>query len=65
MRKKTTAILLCVFLGGVGGHRFYLGYTLFGIIQLFTGVGFAIWAIIDLVRIVQGNMLDYDGNELV
>ena len=65
MRKKTTAILLCVFLGGVGGHRFYLGYTLFGIIQLFTGGGFAIWAIIDLVRIIQGNMLDYDGNELV
>ena len=65
MKSKTTAILLCVFLGGIGGHRFYLGYTLYGIIQLCTGGGLMIWAIIDLVRLAQGNLLDYDGNELV
>jgi TM2 domain-containing membrane protein YozV len=34
MRNKTTAILLCFFLGGIGGHKFYLGQTGMGIAYL-------------------------------
>ena len=33
MKSKLTAILLCFFLGSLGIHRFYLGYTIIGVIQ--------------------------------
>jgi len=32
---RTTAILLALFLGGVGGHKFYLGQVGAGILYLF------------------------------
>lgn len=32
--KKTVAGILAIFLGGLGAHKFYLGYTTPGIIQL-------------------------------
>ena len=64
-KSKTTAILLCLFLGGIGVHRFYLGYTLFGVIQLLTLGGLGIWALIDLVRIITGDIKDSQGNDLV
>ena len=64
-KSKTTALLLCLFLGGIGVHRFYLGYTLFGVIQLLTlGVG-GIWTLIDLVRLITGDIKDSQGNDLV
>lgn len=50
------AALLCIFLGGLGIHRFYLGYTTIGIIQLLTGGGCGIWVIIDLIRILTGDL---------
>ncbi|MBS1255419.1 MAG: hypothetical protein MAG581_01220 [Deltaproteobacteria bacterium] len=65
MKSKLTAILLCFFLGGFGIHRFYLGYTLIGVIQLLTLGGFIIWAIVDLIRLIIGSLKDSDGNDLV
>ena len=65
MKSKITAILLCFFLGGLGIHRFYLGYTLIGVIQLLTFGGFLIWAIIDLIRLIIGSLKDSEGNDLV
>lgn len=50
------AALLCLFLGGLGAHRFYLGYTTIGIIQLLTGGGCGIWVLIDLIRILTGDL---------
>ena len=64
MKSKLTAILLCFFLGGLGIHRFYLGYTLIGIIQLLTFGGFLIWAILDLIRLIIVSLKDSEGNEL-
>lgn len=50
------AAILCFFLGGLGIHRFYLGYTTVGLIQLFTAGGCGIWALIDFVRILTGDL---------
>ena len=64
IKSKLTAILLCFFLGGLGIHRFYLGYTLIGLIQLLTFGGFLIWAIIDFIRLIIGSLKDSEGNDL-
>ena len=63
MKSKLTAILLCFFLGSLGIHRFYLGYTLIGVIQLLTGE-FIIWAIVDLIMLIIGLLKDSEGNDL-
>lgn len=52
----TTALILCIFLGGLGVHRFYMGYTWQGIVQLLTGGGCGVWALIDLIRIITGDL---------
>ena len=64
MNSKLTAILLCFFLGSLGIHRFYLGYTLIGVIQLLTFGGLLIWVIVDLIRLIIGSLKDYEDNDL-
>ena len=64
MKSKLTAILLCFFLGSLGIHRFYLGYTLIGVIQLLTFGGFIIWAIVELIMLIIGSLKDSEGNDL-
>jgi len=64
MKSKFTAILLCFFLGSLGIHRFYLGYTLIGVIQLLTFGGFIIWAIVDLIMLIIGSLKNSEGNDL-
>lgn len=55
-KSQLTATLLCFFLGGLGIHRFYLGYTWQGIVQLLTLGGLGIWALIDFIRILTGSL---------
>ena len=50
------AFILCVFLGVLGIHRFYLGYPLIGVLQILTLGGFGIWILIDLIRIITGDL---------
>ena len=50
------AFILCFFLGGLGIHRFYLGYPLIGLLQILTLGGFGIWILIDLIRIITGDL---------
>jgi TM2 domain-containing membrane protein YozV len=60
-KSQLVALLLCLFLGYLGIHRFYLGYTGAGIIQLLTGGGCGIWAFIDLIRIITGDLKPKNG----
>ena len=64
MKSKLSAILLCLFLGSLGIQRFYLGYTLIGVIQLLTFGGVLSWAIVDFIRLITGSLKDSEGNEL-
>lgn len=56
------ALLLCFFLGGIGIHRFYLGYTWQGVVQLLTLGGFGIWTLIDFIRIIIRDLQPKDGS---
>ena len=57
-----TTLLLCIFLGGIGVHRFYAGKIGTGILQLLTVGGCGIWTLIDLIMIIMGKFTDKDGN---
>ena len=54
MKLKLTTILLCFFLGSLGIHRFYLGYTLIAVIQLLNFGGFLIWVNQAYHRLIEG-----------
>lgn len=58
-------LLLCLLTGALGIHRFYTGHIGIGIIQLLTGGGCGIWALIDLVMIVTGKFKDSEGRLVV
>lgn len=57
-KSRVVAIILCLFLGVLGIHRFYMGDTWQGVVQLLTGGGFAIWFFIDLIRLICGGFPD-------
>ena len=56
-----TTMLLCLFLGGIGVHRFYVGRTGSGIAMIFTLGGLGIWVLIDFIIILCGNFKDGEG----
>ena len=55
-------LILCIFFGVIGAHRFYVGKTGTGILQFFTAGGYLIWTFIDLVHILTGKFTDSEGN---
>ena len=57
-------LLLCLFLGGIGVHWFYVGKVGTGILQLITLGGCGIWTLIDLIMIITGSFTDKDGNKI-
>jgi hypothetical protein len=61
-KSQLIALLLCIFLGWIGIHRFYLGYLWIGIIQLLTAGLLGIWTIIDLIRIIIGDLQPKNGS---
>ena len=75
IKNKLLAGLLALFLGGMGIHRFYLGYIKIGIVQLslwvlgyFTGgITWAIvqiWAVTEAILIFLGKIKDSEGHPL-
>ncbi len=72
-KSKVTAILLCVFLGVFGAHRFYTGKTGSGVAMLLItlltfGLGVivtGIWNTVDFITLITGSFKDVQGNDLV
>ncbi|MCM1220419.1 MAG: TM2 domain-containing protein [Lachnospiraceae bacterium] len=60
-KQKTTALLLCLFTGGLGIHRFYVGKVGTGILWLFTLGCFGIGTLIDFIMICCGSFTDCNG----
>ena len=68
--RKLIAGILGILLGALGVHRFYLGYTTIGIIQIVVtlvtcGWG-ALWGVVEGILILTGNFITKDaaGNQL-
>ena len=64
-KKWQTALLLSLFLGGLGIDRFYLGYGGLGVLKLLTLGGLGVWALIDFILIALNKLPDANGNLLI
>lgn len=69
-KSQTTALLLNIFLGGFGVHRFYLGYTGRGFLYIgllltsfliLPAIALFVLLIIDLINIITGKLKPRDG----
>lgn len=60
-----TSLLLCIFVGSLGIHRFYAGKIGTGILMLITCGGCGIWTLVDLIMIIIGKFTDKDGNAII
>ncbi len=63
-RSRLLALLLCLFLGWFGVHKFYLGKNGMGVLYLFTCGLFAYGWLIDLFIMAFGNPRDKEGFRL-
>jgi hypothetical protein len=62
---RLPVFVLCIFLGWIGLHRFYVGKIGTGILQLVTLGGLTLWTLYDLIVIVFGTFTDADGRKIV
>lgn len=58
------ALFLCLFVGPLGIHRFYVGKIVSGIIMLLTLGSCGIWVLIDLILIAIDKFTDINGQPL-
>ena len=58
------ALLLVLFLGYLGAHRFYVGKVGTAILQIVTLGGFGFWILFDLIMIIMGKFEDSEGKPL-
>ncbi|MGD0810209.1 MAG: TM2 domain-containing protein [Acidimicrobiales bacterium] len=63
-KQKIVAGLLEIFLGGFGAGRWYLGDNGIALAQLLTCGGLGVWALIDGIMMLAGNVRDKQGRPL-
>ncbi len=61
---RLLALLLCVFLGYVGAHRFYVGKVWTGMLWLLTGGILGVGYVSDIVALIMGRFRDHEGLRL-
>ena len=54
-------LILCILLGDLGVHRFYVGKIWTGVLMLLTLGGLGIWTLVDIIVIAVGNFKDSNG----
>ena len=64
-KNRVIALLLCIFLGVGGIHRFYVGKIGTGLLYLFTGGLFGIGWFVDILCLIFGSFRDRNGFPLV
>ena len=64
-KSKSTMAIICFFLGGLGIHRFMMGYTGIGVLMLLTAGCCGVLTLIDFIRILMGKLNMADGQPLV
>jgi TM2 domain-containing membrane protein YozV len=69
-KSQTTALILCILLGGIGVHQFYLGYTGRGILRIalaltafliVPAIVNLVLYILDIIKIVNGDLKPRNG----
>lgn len=66
-KSRTAALLLAILLGSLGVHRFYVGKTGTGVLQIISWIVLPvliIWVWVDIIMIVTGNFTDAHGNKI-
>lgn len=60
----TTTLMLAIFLGVFGAHRFYTRHIVIGVIQLLTTGGILVWWLWDVIALLNGSFRDAQGRPL-
>lgn len=60
-KSRLTTVLLAVFLGVFGAHRFYTGKIKTGLLMLVTLGGMGLWYLYDIIVIAAGSFRDSEG----
>jgi hypothetical protein len=64
-KSRTTTLLLGIFTGFVGGHRFFAGKVGTGLLMTCTLGGLGLWWLADLIVIGTGEFTDKRGRRIV
>lgn len=63
-KKRLVALVLCLFLGTFGIHRFYVGKTFTGLIWMLSLGLLGLGTFLDIIMIIVGTFKDKDGMSL-
>jgi len=62
MKSRLAVVLLCLFLGWIGVHRFYVGKVGTGVLFIFFGWNvLSIWVLVDFIMACVGSFTDKSG----